>query len=101
MITDPNLTMRTYHSKFIPFFSLLLMKMVFKPSDAEDSITYIRKRRKLNERSQFDVQLYLDLQFVDNSLASEIETFDDNNPNVAHFCRAIQTQVSEYLYNLK
>mmetsp|Transcript_43526 Transcript_43526/g.49191 ORF Transcript_43526/g.49191 Transcript_43526/m.49191 type:complete len:1033 (+) Transcript_43526:397-3495(+) len=77
----------------IPSFSLLLITMIFKSSDAEDSITYIRERRKLNEPSHFDVPIYMDLQFVDNSLASEIETFDDNNPNVVHFCRTIQTQI--------
>ena len=74
---------------------LLAMAMLLKSSDAE-SIMNIRggRRRELIERAQFDVQLYFDLQFVDESLALDFETLDDTNPNVLHFCRAIQTQVS-------
>ena len=49
---------------------------------------------ELDERAQFDVQLYLDLQFVDETLAMDFETLDGTNPNIRHFCRAIQTQVS-------
>ena len=69
--------------------------MLLKSSDAE-SIMHIRRGRgrELDERAQFNVQIYLDLQFVDESLALDFETLDDTNPNIIHFCRAIQTQVS-------
>ena len=46
-----------------------------------------------NQRAHFHVQLFLDLQFVDESLAMDFETLDETNPNIQHFCRAIQTQV--------
>jgi hypothetical protein len=68
--------------------------MVLKLTEAEDNIKFIRGRRELEDSRIFDVQLYLDLQYIDNSLASEIETLDINNPYVTHFCRAVQGQVS-------
>lgn len=46
-----------------------------------------------NQRAHFNVQLYLDLQFVDESLALDFETLDETNPNIMHFCKSVQTQV--------
>ena len=90
-----NLTKRTYHSQFILIFAVLLWTtMVLKLIEAEENIKHIRGRRELEDSRIFDVQLYLDLQYIDNSLASEIETLDVNNPYVIHFCRAVQAQVS-------
>jgi hypothetical protein len=49
--------------------------------------------RFLEETSEFDTQLYLDLQFVGETTAVELETRDRQNVVVAHFCEAVQRQV--------
>lgn len=71
----------------------IVIAMLFQSMVGESDV-YIRRGRELDERAHFDVQLYLDLQFVDETLAMDFETLDDTNANVIHFCRAIQTQVS-------
>ena len=48
-----------------------------------------------DQRAHFHVQLFLDLQFVDESLALDFETLDETNPNIQQFCKAIQRQVSQ------
>jgi hypothetical protein len=53
----------------------------------------LRRGRGLPEVVQFDVQLYLNLQFLDDPAASELETLDWSNGNVIHFCNAVQAQV--------
>ena len=59
------------------------------------NILHLRRGgRKLHEqRAHFNVQLFLDLQFVDESLALDFESLDETNPNILHFCKAVQTQV--------
>jgi hypothetical protein len=50
--------------------------------------------RILSEVSaEFDVYLFLDLQFVGDEAASELETKDSENDVVIHFCASIQQQV--------
>jgi hypothetical protein len=51
------------------------------------------RSRFLEETSEFDTQLYLDLQFVGETTAVELETRDRQNVAVAHFCEAVQRQV--------
>jgi hypothetical protein len=46
-----------------------------------------------DQRAHFNVQLFLDLQFVDESLALDFESRDVTNPNIIHFCEAVQAQV--------
>jgi hypothetical protein len=53
---------------------------------------FLRSRR-LEEISAFDVQLFLELQFVGESTAAVLETRDISRTVVAHFCSAVQTQV--------
>jgi hypothetical protein len=77
---------------------VLVMTMVFlfRPSCANTvNLLHLRGGRNLHEeqRAHFNVQLFLDLQFVDESLALDFETLDGTNPNVLHFCKAVQTQV--------
>jgi len=86
-----------YHSTFFLFFSLFWLKMVLKLTNAEDNVKILQQRDIDEDYSQFDVQLFLELQFVNELLASQIETFDENNPNVMHLRKAIQTQVSCHL----
>ncbi|KAG7369301.1 hypothetical protein IV203_032044 [Nitzschia inconspicua] len=42
----------------------------------------------------FTAQLYLELQYVHDAEASELETMDINNAHVIDFCNAVQTQIS-------
>ena len=86
-----------YHSTFFLFFSLFWLKMVLKLTNAEDNVKILQQRDIDEDYFQFDVQLFLELQFVNELLASQIETFDENNPNVMHLRKAIQTQVSCHL----
>lgn len=60
-------------------------------------MSHLRSSRRLRDVAQFEVQLFLDLQFVDEATASELETFDVANVNVIHFCNAVQAQV-QYTY---
>jgi hypothetical protein len=53
----------------------------------------LRRAGGLREVAQFDIQIYLDLQFVDDRAASELETLNAANDNVIHFCNAVQSQV--------
>jgi hypothetical protein len=64
-------------------------------STNSDNLLHLRRGgRKLHEqRAHFNVQLFLNLQFVDESLALDFETLDETNPNILHFCKAVQTQV--------
>ena len=48
-----------------------------------------------NQQAHFNVQLFLDLQFVDEPLAIAFETLDETNPNIVHFCKSVQKQVSQ------
>jgi len=81
-------------------FSIIAMHhLLTRPSfAATTSITNTNNinnnhRRQLHQRAYFNVQLFLDLQFVNESLALDFETLDNENPNIVHFCRAIQSQV--------
>jgi hypothetical protein len=49
--------------------------------------------RALQQESEFDVDLFLELQFVGELTASELETKDPGNSAVVHFCEAVQVQV--------
>ena len=64
---------------------------------AESPSGYHNRRRSylrnLQQASEFDVDLFLELQFVGELLASELETKDPNNSAVVHFCEAVQVQV--------
>ena len=74
----------------------IVMVILFQSSEAKE-VSYLRGReRRLHELSPFDVQLYFDLQFVEESLALDIETLDETNPSVVHFCQAVQTQVRHW-----
>jgi hypothetical protein len=53
---------------------------------------FLRSRR-LEEISAFEVQLFLELQFVSESTAALLETREISRTVVAHFCSAVQTQV--------
>jgi hypothetical protein len=57
-----------------------------------DRRSFLRSRH-LGEVSEFDTQLYLDLQFVGETTATELETRDCENAAVIHFCDAVQQQV--------
>lgn len=74
--------------------TLLGRMSLSKHSLALDTSKAIRGRRMLhNQRAHFNVQLFLDLQFVDESLALDFETMDGANSNIMHFCKSVQTQV--------
>ena len=65
-------------------------------SGPTSTTTRMLGRRVLHDqRAHFHVQLFLDLQFVDESLALDFETLDETNPNIQQFCKAIQTQVGQ------
>ena len=55
----------------------------------------LKKERKLQEqeRDTFDIDLFLELQYVDESIATNLETKNWMNVHVAHFCRAVNIQV--------
>jgi hypothetical protein len=52
-----------------------------------------RQGRSLGDVNDFEVQLYLDLQFVQEIVAIDFESMDNSDPNVAHFCGAVRAQV--------
>jgi hypothetical protein len=65
---------------------------------AEKSASGLHNRRRsylraLQQASEFDVDLFLELQFVGELTASELETKDPGNSAVMHFCGAVQAQV--------
>ena len=53
---------------------------------------YLRSRL-LEETSEFGVQLYLDLQFLGNEAASQMESGDVNTLAIQRFCSAVHKQV--------
>lgn len=53
-----------------------------------------RPGRSLVEVANFDVQLYLDLQFVQEIVVLDFESLDNSDPTVAHFCSAVHAQVN-------
>jgi hypothetical protein len=54
------------------------------------------QRRSLVGVTTFDVQLFLDLQFVQEIVILDFESLDNSHPNVAHFCSAIKAQASQW-----
>jgi hypothetical protein len=54
--------------------------------------SYLRPRA-LQQAFEFDVDLFLELQFVGELTASALETKDPGNSAVVHFCEAVQIQV--------
>ena len=71
-----------------------LNKCVQPFNDGQDDALHLRTKRMLhNQRTHFNVQLFLDLQFVDESLALDFESLDETNPSIVHFCKAVQAQV--------
>ena len=59
-----------------------------RPSSAE--------HRDLLQISQYDGQIFLELQYVMDNVAIEMETLDSDNPTIIEFCRAVQQQVRPY-----
>lgn len=53
---------------------------------------FLRSRR-LGAIYEFDVQLFLNLQFIDQTTATKLETRDRENPAISHFCEAVKQQV--------
>ena len=51
------------------------------------------QRRDLVQTSQYDAQIFLELQYVTDNVAIEMETLDPDNPTIVQFCRAVQQQV--------
>lgn len=56
-----------------------------------------RRHRGLFQTSQYDAQIFLELQYVTDNVAAEMETLDRQNPTIAHFCRAVQQQVGDLM----
>ena len=50
-------------------------------------------RRQLAQSEVFKVPLFLELQFINEATASDIETKDTGNGVVAHFCKSVEQQV--------
>ena len=55
------------------------------------------KGRALGDVQEFEIDLYIDLQYVNEVLASELESMDPSNANVLHFCNSCILQVSYFL----
>jgi len=73
---------------------IVLVVMIFLFQEAASQDPYVRGGRILHDQqTQFNVQLFLDLQFVEESLALDFETLDKANANIIHFCNAIQAQI--------
>jgi hypothetical protein len=51
----------------------------------------------LNATKEYDVQLYLDLEYVGEELASALDAPDGKNSIVEHFCSSIQHQVRQFM----
>ena len=75
------------------------MKTILNTTNTTNKSNNLRrqhtKERKLQEqeRDTFDIDLFLELQYVDESIATNLETKNWMNVHVAHFCRAVNTQV--------
>jgi hypothetical protein len=57
------------------------------------SLRQLKERKLQQQRDTFDIDLFLELQYVDESIATHLETKNWMNIHVAHFCRAVNTQV--------
>jgi hypothetical protein len=53
----------------------------------------VHRHRGLQDAAAVDVGLYLALRYVDESVASQLETKDPSNKLVSHFCKSINYQV--------
>jgi hypothetical protein len=59
----------------------------------DDNNVLQQHRRGLFETTEYDAQIFLELQYVGNDVATEMETHDPYNPAIVDFCRAVQQQV--------
>ena len=66
---------------------------------------YLRKthgdqllHRHLQQTRTYDVQLFLALKYLDDSLASLFEAQDTNNEAMSHFCMAVNAQVRKHFH---
>jgi hypothetical protein len=65
------------------------------PNDKELRSRILRggQQRDLGDVQEFEIDLYVDLQYVNEVVASELETMDPSNANILHFCNSCILQV--------
>ena len=63
-------------------------------SSSTGSTRMFLQHRSLYDTEIFDVPLILELKYVSEEAASEIETMNSSNIAVWHFCEAVRNQVS-------
>jgi hypothetical protein len=69
----------------------------FSPSFLRDSQQsekrLAHRHRGLQDTAAVDVGLYLALRYMDESVASQLESKDPSNKLVSHFCKSVNYQV--------
>jgi hypothetical protein len=86
------------------FWALLLSSVVLQGHGRlhHQSSVVLRRRQmtpspSLNATKEYDVQLYLDLEYVSEELAYALDAPDGKNSIVEHFCSSIQHQVRQFV----
>jgi hypothetical protein len=65
--------------------------------DARPSEKGVAHHRGLQGTAAVDVGLYLALRYVNDSVASQLETKDPSNTLVSHFCKNVNYQVCDFI----
>ena len=59
--------------------------------------TTIRGRRSLMQNEDFDVPLFLELQFLNTTTVEQLEQYNVESEPILHLCSCVAAQVSKYL----